>query len=353
MRDSIRAHPFRWFYAIAFGLASLLWTYAIVAEIVAPNAYGPGKSLVAHYFSVRAEVLAAHPLIAAHPDGVPATLLSYWAVPLVFPFLFFPGAPTTAALIVIAAGWGKPGVKALLSLYRPIQGSLGWREGVRLYLILLLSIAGVAALTGVAMWFLADDLAIPGLIRGFGLESVALFASAWTVALLANQGGLLEELGWRGFAWPLLVRKFGVPLVAAVVLGICWALWHLPREAPLLLAGQNTLPRLLAGQSVFIASCVGMSIVAAYFVNLSGGSVWPAIIVHGSFNMIGSAMRIELPGAGGSGQVHISLMVLWIILAGAVLLVAGRDLGWQRRLALHGGDGSTDPARLWSNESRN
>lgn len=353
MRDSIRAHPFRWFYAFAFGIASLLWTYAVVAEIVAPDAYGPGQSLVDHYFTVRAEVLAAHPLIAAHPDGVPATLLSYWAVPLVFPFLFFPGAPTTAALIVVAAGWGKSGLKTLLSLYHPLRGSLGWREGARLYLTLLLLVAGVAALAGTVTWLRAGDLALPGLIRGFGLQSAAMFTSAWLVALFANQGALLEELGWRGFAWPLLVRKFGAPLVAAVVLGVCWALWHFPREVPLLLAGQNTPPRLLAGQSVFIASCVGMTIVAGYFVNLSGGSVWPAIIVHGSFNMIGSAMRIELPGAGGSGQVHISLMVLWIILAGAVLLVAGRDLGWQRRMALHGGDGNTDPSRLWSKEGSN
>jgi hypothetical protein len=30
------------------------------------------------------------------------------------------------------------------------------------------------------------------------------------------------------------------------------------------------------------------------------------------------------------------------------LLVVGRDLGWKRRLALHGGDGSTDPANLWA-----
>ena len=40
-------------------------------------------------------------------------------------------------------------------------------------------------------------------------------------------GPVNEEPGWRGFALPRLLKIFS-PLVASIILGFIWALWHGP-----------------------------------------------------------------------------------------------------------------------------
>jgi membrane protease YdiL (CAAX protease family) len=45
--------------------------------------------------------------------------------------------------------------------------------------------------------------------------------------LFGVPAGLLEEIGWTGYAFPAL-RKFRGPLSASVALGLLWSLWHLP-----------------------------------------------------------------------------------------------------------------------------
>jgi uncharacterized protein len=39
--------------------------------------------------------------------------------------------------------------------------------------------------------------------------------------------GFVEEIGWTGYAYPSLRKKFSAP-VAALILGLFWGIWHLP-----------------------------------------------------------------------------------------------------------------------------
>jgi len=45
--------------------------------------------------------------------------------------------------------------------------------------------------------------------------------------LFGIPAGLLEEIGWMGFAFPVMVRR-RTALSSAILLGLVWGLWHLP-----------------------------------------------------------------------------------------------------------------------------
>lgn len=346
----VRRRPLMSFYGLALAFPIALFTYMVVFELVAGGPQWRGGGPVAHFYATQADVIAAHPLLAHHRDSVVVSLLSYAAAPFAAPFLFFPFAPTAAALIVVWLGWGGAGIKALVGAFRPVRGAITWREGVRLYLVLLALIAATLSVAGVVISLSDDPEGLATYTRTFGLFDARYLLTTLAMALLLNQGALLEELGWRGYALPLLLRRHASPLIAALILGVLWALWHLPREIPSLLQGQQTFSQLALGQAVFIVSCCASTIVMVLFVNLTGGSVLPAILLHGTLNLLFSAYQTAQSQIRGD---LVSPSVLaWVIAAVLCLLTFGRDLGLRQRNAAHGGDGSSDPSRIWADRTK-
>jgi len=90
----------------------------------------------------------------------------------------------------------------------------------------------------------------------------------WAFGLL--QGPLGEELGWRGYLLPRLLRQHS-PLSASVVLGIIWAAWHF-----------EIFFHSVSADALFFASAVALSILMTVLFLHTRGSVLLAIIMHGS-----------------------------------------------------------------------
>lgn len=101
-----------------------------------------------------------------------------------------------------------------------------------------------------------------------------------------------EEAGWRGFALPRLLPRFG-PWRASAIVGVIWALWHLP------LFYMPGMPQFGSPFPAFIGYTIGLSVILTFFALRTRGSVVIATMFHGAVNTIGlvnTAADAELRG---------------------------------------------------------
>ena len=169
-------------------------------------------------------------------------------------------APAIAALTLVLRATGSAGLKRFLSRLLIWSVSPWWA----LFLILgfpVISLAG-ALFKGNAM-------------------SAPMFTEPWS-ALLPAIGfmmvlGPIEEIGWRGFALPILQRHL-VPFWAGLILGVIWAVWHLPA---FLLSGT---PQAAWGFLPFFAGSVACSVILTALFNDARGSVLLAMLFHFQMN---------------------------------------------------------------------
>jgi membrane protease YdiL (CAAX protease family) len=163
-------------------------------------------------------------------------------------------------------------------------------------------IAGVSDYLGLHGWS-------PAAVITFAVVMFGGVGMVWRIA-----SSLGEEIGWRGFLTPQLMRVFSFP-VTSVIVGLVWSLWH----APLIyFTKYNGGPYDLHLQMVnFTIMTIGISFVMTYL-RLKSGSVWSATIMHAAHNcfVIGlfSEMTINYEGrlyAGEFGSVLPVVMVLF------------------------------------------
>jgi membrane protease YdiL (CAAX protease family) len=123
-------------------------------------------------------------------------------------------------------------------------------------------------------------------------------------------GGGLEEPGWRGFALPLLQRRFS-PLLASLVLAVIWAFWHWP----LFWLGYAEGGPL--GVLLYAIGTTPLAILLTAIYNRSGGSLPAVVLLHASFNITSVYL---MPSALASA--------LWVCLVLAIVVI---DRMWVQR----------------------
>lgn len=145
----------------------------------------------------------------------------------------------------------------------------------------------------------------------------------WLFGLVAISlvGGGNEEPGWRGYALPHLQRNY-TALTASLVIGVVWAVWHLP---------MFVLPSgLYAGKpfTLYAPMVVLLSVVMTWFYNSTGGSVPAAMVLHAGINSANALIPTPLTGQTAGSMQGLTLKVVLActaILALAIVLRYGPE----------------------------
>jgi uncharacterized protein len=201
----------------------------------------------------------------------PATI-----VPVVLSLLQV-ASPDLALLIVVGLGFGATGLVAVKRRWRWWHPAITPREGLRVWATCIAVFVAMSVASGVLHEWSFDATT-------FTWEPpttlLALLGGLF-VAMFLDAGAVFEESAWRGFALPHLQRTRS-PLIASVILGCAWSLWHVPVKFGIFL--DYGLLGGLGLFSVLTVKFVLLSIVMTHFVNRVGYSVLLAIAMHGLSN---------------------------------------------------------------------
>ena len=230
-------------------------------------------------------------------DSLAAQLLLYLGV----------FAPALVALGFTALRRGRVGVRALLSRAVPVPVAGRW------WAFALGYIAAIKLTAAVLHRLLAGEW------PRFGTEPLVLLPFAIAVSTPVQVG---EELGWRGYALPRLAVRFGLAR-ASLLLGLVWALWHLPL---FFVRGTDTF-----GQSfvMYAVQVTAISVAIAMLYARSGGGIFLPMVFHAAVNNTKDIVASGVPGAHDVFSPHASLEG-W--LAATLLWIAtALMLGWMAR----------------------
>lgn len=189
---------------------------------------------------------------------VPGLLLAPTATGLAYVGAF--GPPVAGAVMVRAHG-GR--VRDWL------RGIVVMRVPARWYAAALV----IPLLQPVAATLVLGATGVP-LSMGAVVEQLPTAVVIFVLMLLL--GGGQEEPGWRGYLLPLLQARVS-PLAASLVIGIVWAVWHLPLFA--LVADGAPAPSFM----LYVPMVVAMSVIFTWLYNHTG-SVLLAMLMHAGIN---------------------------------------------------------------------
>lgn len=141
---------------------------------------------------------------------------------------------------------------------------------------------------------------LSGLIAGCTINAVFAFG---------------EEYGWRNY---LVNALEGVGFWGkALYIGLVWGIWH----APLVLLGHNYPQHPVVGVGMMCVFCILLGAIELYFV-LRTGSVFPAAIIHGTFNALSGLVLFFILGGNDLtvGLTGIAGFITMALIMGAIVI---------------------------------
>src|SRR5262249_27137547 len=233
-------------------------------------------------------------------------------------------------LWAVVVGMWIPGLTSLALRLVTGEGfrDVGWKPGPpSAWAWAYLGPAACAALTyGLSVLLGIVHFARPAKLGALPLPTDSALLAWFQVIVLGGTVRLLpaaaralgEELGWRGYLVPRLVR--GEVPRPFVVSGVIWGLYHLPL---ILWGNYATSGQPLASAALFMALTVLGGVFFAWL-RMSSGSIWPPVLAHAVHNIFYQGV-FERWFQGPSGPYFAGEQGVFALLAYLLLLL------WLRR----------------------
>jgi uncharacterized protein len=208
--------------------------------------------------------------------------------------------PLIASMALTYRTYGWPGVRDFFKSGFDVRLSLRW------YLVVFLL---PVTFSGIALWLkVSTGGSTPELPL---LEQPWLILPALVLAFIIF-GSIQEEYGWRGYALPRLLERWNA-LVASVLLGLLWGLWHLP------LFFIDGTSQAFTPFWVFLVLSVAFSVLFTWLYRRTAGNLFGALLLHATINLSTSIFPpIELR-AGGDQRAFVWMMVLYAAVAAVIV----------------------------------
>lgn len=249
--------------------------------------------------------------IAAYAFSWTVWFIAFWiAVPAMSLVLYHVAGfgPLLAALLILRLQ-GRSRRAWLRSLFK-------WRLHPGWYLFALGFPVLLVAIVSLLYTLLGGSL-------DFTLLSDRLAGYLPYLLFLALVGGGNEEPGWRGWGLPTLQQSHS-PFGATCILGVVWALWHLPLLAtnPDVVSGAIGLGQITLIAGVTLVSITTHAFWYTWLMNRTG-SVLLCVLLHASYNAANGLLVLVPKTAlqGRSYQLLLTLMTAVLIASVVALLV--------------------------------
>lgn len=213
--------------------------------------------------------------------------------------------PPIAGIVSTLLFSGPPGLRDLL-----LRLTL-WRVPGRWYAVALL---GAPLLQGGVLLALSLQARVylPAIVTSN--DRVGLLLGAIAYGLL---GGLVEELGWTGFAIPRLRERYS-GLATGLIVGLAWGVWHMLQ---MWWVGSTSLEAVPAGIFLPLYFLTAIAALMAYRVLMvwvydRTTSLLVAVLMHGSY--IATTLFVLAPPTTGMPFLVYSgafVLVLWLAVA--------------------------------------
>ena len=155
----------------------------------------------------------------------------------------------------------------------------------------------------------------------FSADWLAYFAYLISTTLLTGGN---EEPGWRGYITPVLTDRFH-PVVVCSVVGIGWAVWHLPMY---LLEGWGGNDQPFVWLLIY---CIPLSMILTWLYYKSKRSIIPVMLLHAGTNVVFRffPMEIKIFDSVSDEFTVIKTIVYWIF-AILILIISKGSLGYEK-----------------------